>query len=155
MREKIILSEKAKIKRNICVERIESGFIIHEHEKIGCNTYLLEGKYTYDEVVKLNNLTTFYAGFGYCHKLGPIAFIGIPNLEYAQKSGCFQYEVKQYGIPFDSTEYYFNAYNEEKAKEIQDYTVYGFNGIEIISKVAAISKLNYILDSRYKAKRLS
>lgn len=91
-----ILNQMAKVvypERDISVEKIGGRFFLHPHDTAGCNDYLLEGTYSYDEVVKLNALTTYSAGFGFCSELGPIAFIGIPNPVCAQRSGYFEYKV--------------------------------------------------------------
>lgn len=96
MLEKILtkMAEKVYPKRNISVEKIGGRLFLHSHDTTGCNDYLLEGTYSYDEVVKLNNLTTYSVGFGFCSELGPIAFIGMPNHVCAQKSGYFKYKVE-------------------------------------------------------------
>lgn len=125
-----ILNQMAKVvypERDISVEKIGGRFFLHPHDTAGCNDYLLEGTYSYDEVVKLNALTTYNAGFGFCSELGPVAFIGIPNRVCAQRSGYFKYKVNEYGTPFgQNDECYFKAYTDEEAKSIGNYTVYGF-----------------------------
>lgn len=76
---KKILTKMAKEvypERDISVEKLGGRFFLHPRDTTGCNTYLLEGTYSYDEVVKLNALTTYSAGFGFCSELGPIAFRG-------------------------------------------------------------------------------
>lgn len=138
--------------RDISVEKIGGLFFIHPHDTTGCDTYKLEGTYSYDEVVKFNTLTTYSAGFGFCSELGPIAFIGIPNPVCAKKSGYFQYKVHSYGTPFDESEYYFKAYTEEEAKNIGNYTVYGLDGLKEVAAVAPISQIHYIYDSRFEVK---
>lgn len=151
-----ILNQMAKVvypERDISVERIGGRFFLHPHDTAGCNDYLLEGTYSYDEVVKLNALTTYNAGFGFCSELGPVAFIGIPNRVRAQRSGYFKYKVNEYGTPFgQNDECYFKAYTDEEAKSIGNYTVYGFSKIKEVAAVAPISKMSYIEDSRRKAK---
>ena len=85
-----ILTKMAKVvypERDISVEKLGGRLFFRPRDTTGCNTYLLEGTYSYDEVVKLNALTTYSAGFGFCSELGPIAFIGIPNPVCAQRSG--------------------------------------------------------------------
>ena len=59
MLEKILtmLVKKANPKRDVSVEKIGKRFFIHAHDTIGCNDYLLDGQYSYDEVLALNNLT--------------------------------------------------------------------------------------------------
>ena len=82
-----ILTKMAKVvcpERDISVEKLRDRFFLHPRDTTGCNTYLLEGTYSYDEVVKLNALTTYSAGFGFCSELGPIAFIGIPKYNNKQ-----------------------------------------------------------------------
>lgn len=138
--------------RDISIEKIGGRFFIHSHDTTGCNTYKLEGTYSYGEVVKFNDLTTYSAGFGFCSELGPIAFIGIPNPACAKKSGYFQYKVHSYGTPSDDSEYYFKAYTEEEAKNIGNYTVYGLCGIKEITAVATISQISYAYDSRFSTK---
>lgn len=150
-----ILTKIAKVvypERDISVEKLRGRFFLHPHDTTGCNTYLLEGTYSYDEVVRLNALTTYSAGFGFCSELGPIAFIGIPNSVYAQRSGYFEYKVHAYGTPFDQSEYYFKAYTEEEAKNIGNYTVYGLDGLREVAAVAPISQMSYFYDSRFEAK---
>lgn len=150
-----ILTKMTKVvypKRDINVEKIGGRFFLHPDDTTGCNNYLLEGTYSYDEVVKLNDLTTYCVGFGFCSELGPIAFIGIPNSVCAQSSGYFEYKVHAYGTPSDRSEYYFKAYTEEVAKNIKNYTVYGLDGLREVAKVAPISQISYVYDSRFKAK---
>lgn len=154
MLEKILtkLIKKVYPNREISVEKIGRRFFTIVHDTTGCNSYLLEGTYSYNDVVKLNELTTYSAGFGFCSELGPVAFIGIPNPVCAKKSGYFKYEVSAYGTPFSQNEYYFNAYTEEEAKHISNYTVYGLEGLSEVAAVAPISKMHYVYDSRYKVK---
>ena len=150
-----ILTKMAKVvypERDISVEKLGGRFFLHPRDTTGCNSFLLEGTYSYDEVVKLNALTTYSAGFGFCSELGPIAFIGIPNPVCAQRSGYFEYKVHAYGTPFDESEYYFKAYTEEEAKNIGNYTVYGLDGLREVASVAPISQMSYVYDSRFKAK---
>ena len=150
-----ILTKMAKVvypKRDISVEKLGRRFFLYSRDTTGCNTYLLEGTYSYNEVVKLNALTACSAGFGFCSELGPIAFIGIPNPVRAQRSGYFKYKVHAYGTPFDQSKYYFKAYTDEEAKNIRNYTVYGLCGLKVIAAVAPISQMSYVYDSRFKAK---
>ena len=149
------LTKMAKVvypERDIGVEKIGGRFFLHPRDTTGCNTYLLEGTYSYDEVVRLNALTTYCAGFGFCSELGPIAFIGIPNFVCAQRSEYFEYKVHAYGTSFDQSKYYFKAYTEEEAKNIGNYTVYGLDGLREVAEVAPISQMSYVYDSRFKAK---
>lgn len=154
MLEKILnkMAKRVYPKRDISVEKIGGRFFLHSHDTTGCNDYLLDGTYSYDEVVKLNNLTTYSAGFGFCSELGPIAFIGVPNSAYAHKSGYFKYKVHAYGTPLDQSEYYFKAYTDEEAKNIGNYTVYGLSGLKEVAAAATISQIVYVYDSRFKAK---
>ena len=141
--------------RDMTVEKHGGMTILRVHDMVGCNDYLLDGTYSYDEVLKLNELTTYSAGFGFCSELGPVAFIGIPNPNCAQRSGYFKYKVHAYGTPFDESEIYFKADTEEDAKQIVNYSVYGMYGIKKVAKVAPISQLGYVYDSRYHAKTVS
>ena len=150
-----LLTKLAKFlypERDVSVERVGRRMFLHARDTTGCNSYLLEGTYSYDEVVKLNALTGYSAGFGFCRELGSIAFIGIPNSEYANSSGYFKYKVHSYGTPFDDSEYYFEAYTESEAKKIGYYTVYGLYGLNEVSAAANIKDMDYVYDSRYKEK---
>ena len=155
--EKILLQE-AKRKypgRKVVVERKGSEFTIYQPDTIECNSYLLEGKYSYEEVVKLNALTKHSVDFGYCSELGPIALIGHVHTPYAKKDGYFRYKVQEYGTYYDNvSEYYFNAYTDEDAKKIENYIVYGgsMEGFKEVAEVAPISKMAYFLDSRCAVK---
>lgn len=152
---KQILTKVAKMaypERDMTGEKLGGRYFLCANDKIGDNNYLLEGTYSYDEVVKLNALTTYNAGFGYCSELGPIAFIGIPIPAYAERSGYFEYKVNSYGTPSDRSEYYFKSYTEEEAKQIGNYTVYGREGLKEVAAIAPISQIFYLHDSRYEAK---
>ena len=155
MLEKILtmLVKKANPKRDVSVEKIGKYFFIHAHDTTGCNDYLLDGQYSYDEVVALNNLTGYHCGFGYCKEIGPVAFIGVVNPHFCTTSGYFEYNVHEYGTSKDESEYYFKVYPDEDAKNIGNYTVYGFYGLEAVATKAPIAKMQYIYDSRYKCKK--
>lgn len=154
MLEKILtkLAQKIYKEQDISVELIDGKMFLHQKDTKIYNNYVLSGTYSYDEVIKINSLIKGNAGFGICEELGPIAFIGVPNPENAEKNGYFRYKVQSYGTPFDKSQVFFEAYTEEKAKSIKNYKVYGFDGVEEVSKLYPISDLNYQYDSRYKAK---
>lgn len=150
-----ILTRMAKIaypNRDISFEKIGGRMFFIAHDTVGSNIFLLEGTYSYDEVVKLNDLTTYHAAFGFCSELGPVAFIGIRNPNCVRKSGYFQYKVHAYGTPFDQSECYFKLFSEDDAKNIGNYTVYGSAGLSKVAEVAPISQIDYVSDSRFKAK---
>lgn len=151
------LVRKAYPDREYSVEKIGGRFFINVHDSVGSNHYLLEGEYSYDEVIRLNDLTNYNAGFGFCKELGPVAFIGVPNVKCVSKDGYFKYNVHEYGVLCDESEYHFSLYTDETAKKIKNYTVYGLfmpeNGSNDISKFAKISKLACSYDSRYAVKR--
>ena len=52
--------------RDFNVEKLDNAFIFSNNDSVGCNDFLLIEKYTYDQVVELNNLTGYSASFGYC-----------------------------------------------------------------------------------------
>ena len=157
MLEKILtmLVKKANPERNVSVEKIGKRFFIHAHDTTGCNNYLLDGQYSYDEVIALNNLTGYHCGFGFCKGIGPVAFIGVINPHFCTTSGYFKYNVHEYGTSYDESEYYFKVYSDEDAKNIGNYTVYGFSfrGLEAVATKAPIAKIDYTYDSRYKCKK--
>lgn len=151
-----ILTKMAKVvypERDISVEKIGKRFFMLSHDTVGCNDYLLEGQYSYNKVIELNNLTGYHCGFGFCKELGPIAFIGVVNSYFCTKSGYFRYNVHEYGTSIDESEYYFELYSDEVAQKISNYTVYGFYGVEKIATKAPIAKIQYVYDSRYKCKK--
>ena len=160
MLEKILtkLVQMANPERDVSVEKIGKHFFMHAHDTTGCNNYLLEGQYSYDEVVALNKLTAdktgkYHCGFGFCKEIGPVAFIGVCNPHFCTNSGYFQYNVHEYGTSRDDSEYYWKVYSDEVARKIGNYTVYGFFGIEAVATKAPIAKMRYIYDSRYKCKK--
>ena len=81
MIEKIFqrLLEKAYPNRNFEAVKIGKKIFTVSHDCIGSLTYSLQGTHSYEEVKKLNALTTYSARYGYCPGKGPIAIIGIPN----------------------------------------------------------------------------
>lgn len=162
MIEKILkrLAKVAYSERDISVEKIGKRIFMFKLDTVGCNNYLLDGRYSYDEVIALNNLTGYLCGFGFCKEIGPVAFIGIVNKHFCTTSGYFKYNVREYGTSLHEygtsikeSEYYFEVYSDEDAKKIGNYTVYGFNGIESVATKAPIAKVQYVYDSRHKCKK--
>lgn len=155
MLEKILtmLVKKLNPKRKMSVEKIGNRFFIHAHDITGCNDYLLDGRYSYNEVVALNNLTGYHCGFGFCKEIGPVAFIGVCNPHFCTTSGYFEYNVHEYGTSRDESKYYFTVYSDEDARQVGNYTVYGFYGLEAVATKAPIAKMQYIYDSRYRCKK--
>lgn len=155
MIEKILkrLAKVAYPERDISAEKIGKRIFMFKLDTVGCNNYLLDGRYSYDEVIALNNLTGYLCGFGFCKEIGPVAFIGVCNPHFCTNSGYFQYNVHEYGTSRDDSEYYWKVYSDEVAREIGNYTVYGFFGIEAVATKAPIAKMRYIYDSRYKCKK--
>lgn len=144
--------EIAYLKRDINVEKIGKHFIMIQRDTVGCRDFILEGQYTYDQVMELNKMTGYSAGFGFCKELGPIAFIGVPNPNCVQNSGYFHYDVQEYGDSFKEDEYYFEQYSDEDAKRIGNYTVYGMGNPRILENAAPIKKVDKFYDFRYKCK---
>ena len=140
--------------REYVVKKILGRYFVIPNDIVGCNDYLLEGLYTYKEVVRLNDLTGYNASFGYCAELGPVAFIGIVDNDDVGVDGYFKHHVQEYGALHDRSEYRFTAYTLEAARTIGNYTVYGNHsyGLAEISKIAPIAKLRYTYDTRYKEK---
>ncbi len=159
MFEKLLtmLAKKLFPNRDISVKKIGNKYLRIAYDTTGCRDYLLKGKYTYDEVEKLNALTSYNASYGFCEELGPVAFIGIPNVRRVGINGFFFYNVHEYAKKVDNSEYYFEAYTPEEAKKIANYTVYGLRckdvGFEKICEIARIDKISYIYDSRCRLKK--
>ena len=120
--------------------------------------YLLKGQYSYDEVVKLNEMTGNNASFGFCKEIGPVAIIGIPNKNCTKNSGYMPYKIHGYGEPRPKDKYYYEAcQNDEDAKGVGNYTVYGilsksFEHVTQFQGVAPIEDMIYYEDYRYKCK---
>ncbi len=150
MREKLL--EIAYPERDFNVEKIGKFFIISREDIVGCRDFILEGQYTYDQVMELNKMTGYSAGFGFCKELGPIAFIGVPDPKYVQNSGYFNYDVQEYGDSLKEEQYYFEQYSDEVAKKIGNYTVYGRGNPRILENAAPIKKVDKFYDFRYKCK---
>ena len=144
--------EKTYPERDINVEKIGKYFIMTQGDIVGCNDFILEGQYTYDQVMELNKMTGYSAGFGFCKELGPIAFIGVPNSRCVQSSGYFDYEVQEYGESLKESQYYFEHYSDEDSKIISNYTVYGMGNPRVLENVAPIKKIKYFYDYRYQRK---
>ena len=101
----------------------------------------------------MNSLTGYHCGFGFCKEIGPVAFIGVCNPHFCTTSGYFEYNVHEYGTSRDESEYYFTVYSDEDARQVSNYTVYGFMGLEVVATKAPIAKMQYNYDSRYKCKK--
>ena len=144
--------EAAYPNRDINVDKIGNHFIAFNRDEVGCRDFLLKGQYTYDQVVELNSITGYNAGFGYCKELGPVAFIGVPNPKCVQKSGYFYYDIQEYGDSFKEGQYYFEQYSDEDANKIGNYTVYGMGDPRILENAAPIEKIDHCYDYRYKRK---
>ena len=138
--------------RNMEIENVGGHFIAFSNDTVGCRDFLLKGRYTYDQVMELNKMTGYSAGFGFCKELGPIAFIGVPNPNCVQRSGYFEYNVQAYGQNINNDEYYFEAMSEEDAKAVGNYTVYGMGDPRILENTAPIDKIYYFKDYRYQRK---
>lgn len=154
MIEKIFqrLLEKAYPNRNFEAVKIGKKIFTVSHDCIGSLTYSLQGTHSYEEVKKLNALTTYSARYGYCPGKGPIAIIGIPNPN--ADWGYFQ-EVSVYGEITTYEDLVFKKYSEEDAKHIGNYTVYGLEGIEEIANLVKFDKINSVYDSRHKEVKFS
>lgn len=141
--------KKAYPNRDIGLDIIGKEVVMFNNDEVGANDFLLKGKYTYDQVMELNKLTGYSAGFGFCKELGPVAFIGVPNPKCVQDSGYFYYEVQTYGQSINDSMYYFNQYSDEESRQIGNYTVYGMGNPRILQNKAPIEKLSYLYDYRY------
>ena len=136
-------------------ERIGNKIFLVPQDSLGSYNYLFKGTYKYSDVVKLNEMTGFSASFGFCEGIGPVALIGIPNPQRTMISGYLKYKIHSYGTPYSEEEIYFKAMDEEEAKGIGNYTVYGLSGFEEANGfegVAPLDEVIYYEDYRYKCK---
>ena len=138
--------------------KIGNRYFFINTDSLWSNHYLFKGQYSYDEVVKLNEMTGYNASFGFCKLIGPVAIIGIPNPNCTKMSGYMPYKIHGYGEPRPDDEYYYEAYqNDEDAKGIGNYTVYGmlsrdFEHVSQFQGAAPIDDVVYYEDYRYKCK---
>ena len=149
------LLETAYPDREIDVTNLGKFLIVTKKDRVGCNDYMLEGQYSYDQVMELNKMTGNYASFGFCKGRGPIAFIGVYNPDYIQKNGYFKCDIQEYGDSFKEDEDYFEHYSDEDAKKSSGYTVYGYGNPRILENKAPIKKVHYFYDYRDQRKRES
>ncbi len=127
-------------------------FGVARNEKRFYNTirdlfYSLQETYSYEEVKKFNELTTYSAIYGYCPTKGHIAIIGIP---YQEKDWDSFIDVRAYGRMSSSEQLEFRKYSIEDAKKIMNYTVYGIKGIEELANNVRFDKIYAYYDSRYR-----
>lgn len=143
--------------RDFGVDYAAGHLFMFSRDRVGCRDFLLKGTYSYDQVMELNDISGYCAGFGYCKEIGPVAFIGVPNADCVQNSGYFLPEVHAYGQDFNDIEYYFEQYSDEEARKVDDYTVYGLMMSDelfdyIKENEIPIEKINLFYDYRYKSK---
>lgn len=146
------LLKKVYPERNINIEKVGKHYFMIQKDNVGCRDFILEGRYTYNQVMELNKKTGYNVGFGFCKELGPIAFIGAINPNRVQKSGYFYYDIQEYGDSFKENQYYFKHCSNEDAKGIGNYTVYGMGDPRIFENTVQISKLYYLKDFRCRRK---
>ena len=77
----IQLFRKANYSRHLLTKDLEEKYGFIKRRMVGCNTYVLKEKYSYEEVQLLNEIAgeLFSAVFGFCEEIGPVAFIGITD----------------------------------------------------------------------------
>lgn len=143
------LVQKVYPDRNFSVQKIGKRNFIVAHD-IFSSSFSLQGTYTYEEVIKLNELTTYSARFGYNSEFGPVALIGIPNREI---EFAFFKDVWAYGYFSPEKEYDFEKYSDEEAKRIGNYTVFGMSKIKELAHLVKFNKISNSYDSRHKIKR--
>lgn len=142
------LLKKAYPDRNMSVERLGRRMFIVTHDTLGTASLKLSGTYSYNEVVKLNEITTHSAKYGYCPQIGPVAIIGIPNPNY---DFIYFNDVYEYGKVYpENDKYQFEKYSEEDAKNISNYTVFVNSGSELVECDLKFEKISAILDERHK-----
>lgn len=150
MVEKII--QKGNPGRDFDIMLHKGKILCHARDSVGCREYQLKGTYNYNKVMELNALTGGCTGFGYCKELGPVAFIGNNNPACVQKDGYFRHEVQAFGEKINDEEYYFKQYSDNDAKNISNYTVFGFKELKELNGVAPFEKIHYFDDWRFKSR---
>lgn len=82
----------------------------------------------------------------------PVAFIGVFNSAHVHNDGYFKYEVQAFGENINDDEYYVKQYSDEDAKNIANYTVFGFHGLDELNGVVPFEKIKYFDDWRYQSR---
>lgn len=128
----------------------DDGYLFSNY--VGCRDFLLDGKYSYNQVLKLNELTDGNVSFGFCKDLGNVAFIGIIDDKNINDSGIFRYNVPVYGKPVNNDKCFFDHYYDFEARKHNNYIVYGYGDPRMLQGKAPIFKVNYFYDYRYLSK---
>lgn len=143
------LLKKIAPKQDLSLIRMGKKFFLCEGGVLENLEFSLFGTYKYEDVVKLNEISGYSARFGFVPKMGPVAIIGIPNPDYEVK--YFQ-DIWEYGKFSPDENLEFQNYNDEQAKTIANYIVYGQSCIGKLANIVKFDKIHFHYDSRYKIK---
>ena len=138
--------------RNLEAVKIGRKMYTVTHDSFERFDYSLQGKYSYEKVKELNELTDNFAVYGYCEKKGPVAIIGLSKLD---DNARFFNEVSAYGEWHSLENYELKRYSEDVAKQISNYTVYGASGLKEIADFVKFEKINSAFDYRHIVARYS
>ena len=135
--------------RDVGFVMIGNQIYVCPRDEFSVDNYLLKGTYNYDQVTELGALAGNKVWYGFCKEIGPVAFIGIANPEAEARSGYFPHDIREYGKPYTDDKYYFEAWTEEEAKHIGNYTVYGERDPRLLENRVPFEKIKYYYDYRY------
>lgn len=137
------LSYRRRIKKFLEIEEL-----IKQKRDIFDNlAYSVEGKFHFNDVKTLNDLTGYSARYGYSPGRGAFAMIGLPTNYTDWK---FFKEICAYGEIPQNKNIEFYDFPHDVASHIANYSIYGLYGIEKISDLVKFEKIATDFDSRHK-----
>ena len=116
-------------------------------------SYSLKGPFSYGSVVALANMINpnFEIHLGYIKNRLPVALLGIPGKHDVESF----LDVWEYGKPRPERPIKFTYYDEETARRIQNYSVYGDIGLDFIKEKVKFNKISLTYDMRFRIKNVS
>lgn len=129
--------------RKISLMKVGLCWKIVAHDVLDNVQYELVDKHSYDEVVKLNEITGHTARFGYNPNLGSIAFIGIPNPNF---NFSFFREIDNKNTGVNKGELEFYEYKNDQIKTNTYYKVYGVYGLLDLKDIVKFEKIALVCD---------
>lgn len=117
---------------------------------LGNMSYSLQGPFSYGSVVALNQLINpnFEIHLGYIKNRLPVALLGIPGRHHVESF----LDVWEYGNANPKKPLNFTYFDEETARRIQNYNVYGDLGIDFLKEKVRFEKISFTFDARMRIK---
>lgn len=117
---------------------------------LGNMSYSLQGPFSYGSVVSLGNLINpnFEIHLGYIKNGIPVALIGIPGRHNVETF----LDVWEYGKGRPRKPIRFSYYDEETARKVQSFHIYGDLGFDFLRKKVQFEKVSLTYDTRMRIK---